>query len=111
MRLDGLSRSAVDGQDILRAGGKRDQQIHLRPQPNIAPGHRPWRRCETKRAVRRPGNVHEQIKRTWHFRWNEAEFAHSGKEVIRAVVVMTLDPEERVAVAVAGGDQRVVDSP
>src|SRR5258708_163111 len=106
MRLDGLSRSAVDGQDILRAGGKRDHQIHLSPQPNIAPGHRPWRRRETKPAIRRPGNVHEQIERAWHFRWRQAEFGHAGKEIVGAIIVMTLNPEERVAVAVAGSDQR-----
>ena len=43
-------------------------------------------------------------------RRHQAEFGHAGKEIVRAIVVVTFDTEERVAIAVAGGDQRVVDA-
>src|SRR5271155_5838344 len=105
MCLDRFSGLAVDRQDVLRTGGECDHQIHLGPQPDIASRHRPRWRGEAKRAIGGPGNIHEQVERTRYFRRHQTELSHPRKQIVRAIVVKALYPEEGVAIAVAGGDQ------
>ena len=61
MRLDGFRRLAVYREDVLRAGGKGDDDIHLRAQSHEAAGDRPRRRGEGQIAVWSSWDVHEQI--------------------------------------------------
>src|SRR5580692_9862091 len=105
MRLDRLSGLAVDRQYVLRTGGERDHQIHFGAQAYMASGHRTRWSLETKRAFRRPRNVHEQVERARNFRRNEAELGHRRQEIVGAIIVIAFDAEESVAVSIAGGDQ------
>ena len=68
----GLARAAVDGQDILRAGGERDHQVHLRTEERVAAG-RGYRLAPREAPVRRPRDVHEQVERGWRGRNHDAE--------------------------------------
>jgi hypothetical protein len=90
--------------------GKCDHQIHLGSQANVASGYGPWRRREAKRAIGIPRNIHEQVERAWNFRGLKPKLAHSGKEIVGAIVVVALYSEKGIAVAVTGRDQGIVNS-
>src|SRR5262249_38339512 len=108
IRLDRLRRHAVYGQDVLRASREHDHQVHPGDQPHMPAGHGLGWCGELQRAVSRPRDVHEQVERTRHFGWRQAERCHGGEEIVRAVVVMALHTKEGVAPTVAGGDQGVM---
>src|SRR5438270_9453925 len=54
-------------------------------------------------------DVHEQIERRRRFGCRKPEFPHRGGEIVGAIVVIPLGPEQLVAPAVASGKQRVMD--
>ena len=107
MRLGGGAGDAVDRYDILRAGGKGQETIHLGAQQHVVA----WltqRRLEGQPAIGLYRNVHEQIPRTW-CRWRlHAEFGQGCSEVIGAIVVVLGAAKQGIAVAVTGGYQRVM---
>ena len=58
--------------------------------------------AQDSRAVRRPGNVHEEVEGRRRRGNRDAELRQRGVQIVAAVVVMALDAEQRVALRVAG---------
>ena len=100
---------AVNRQDVLRTGRKGQDHMALGAREDVVPRlcHR-WFEVDT--AIRGERNVHPQVERTGNLGRSEAKLGHGGVEVVRAVVVVPRDAEERVPIAIAGGNDSIVNT-
>jgi len=108
MGLGGDAINAVDGDDVLGAGGEGYHAVHLGTQRNgiSRPGHRG---LERHSSVRRHRYVHEQVPGTGCLRRRQTQLGQGRRQIIGAVVVITLTAQKLVAIPVASGQKGVVD--
>src|ERR1700724_1070123 len=104
MRLGWLHCETIDWQQILWAGGKCDNAVHLGAQRHITAG------CADRGAHFDPvavndRDVHKKVQRCRRLRRLEPERGQSGSEVVGAVVVILRAAEELIAPAVASGEE------
>ena len=106
MRLGRHAVDAVGRQHVLRAGGEDDDEVALGAQRDrlVRPGHR---RAVVDLAIGDDRRVLEEVQGTGRLGRPEAERGERGGEIVGAVVVIARGAELLVAIAVAGGDQRV----
>src|SRR6185437_15210750 len=108
MRVGRGAVGTVGRQHVLRTGGEDDDEIALGAQGDrlVGPAHR---RAVVDVAIGDDRRVLEEIERARRLGRRKAERAERGGEIVGAVVVIVPGAELRVAIAVAGGDQRVVN--
>ena len=110
MRFSWLSRSTVDGQDVLRTRRERYDEIHLRLQGHVRARLRNWL-IPRQDPLDGPWNMHEQIQGTWSRRRRKPQFSQGSGEVVRAIIMVLGTSEQLVPRIIASRHQRVVYAP
>src|SRR5262245_32641069 len=107
MRFGWIPAEPINRKNILRAGGERDDTVHLgsKRDPIARPASR---RTKRQRQPILDGNVHEQIERAWHFTRLRPEFLHACYEIVGAVVVVFRAPQEPISGIVTCSKKRVM---
>src|SRR5262245_31115632 len=110
MCLDGTAGVAVDWQYVLRACRKGDDQIHFGAEKDIAARQTRWRCSKLQSTGLIAGNVHEKIEWAWHVRAGEIQLSQCQSKIVRAIVVVARNTQKGIPIAIAGGDQRVMNA-